>query len=39
MTTLSKSPLDDTTRRRAMQSSIPNTGIRAQLTRFADPHI
>src|SRR5471032_2865534 len=39
MNALSKWPLDDTTRRRAMQSSTPNTGLRAKISRFADPRI
>jgi diguanylate cyclase (GGDEF)-like protein len=39
VTTLSKWPLDDTTRRRAMQSATASTGLRAKMSRFADPRI
>jgi len=39
MNTLSKWPLDDTTRRRAMQHSTATTRLRAKVGRFADPRI
>ena len=38
MTIAAQSPLDDTTRRRAMQSPAA-TGLRAWLTRLTEPHI
>jgi diguanylate cyclase (GGDEF)-like protein len=38
MTALTNVPIDDTTRRRAMQSA-PPTGLRAWLTRLIEPHI